>query len=160
MPVMGRVSRDLSAPETQALKEGTYKQLKSQAYGALKPADVEAQKALAHGMKVEIENAANASGGGFGTQLAAENAREGAAIKLREALARRLAVRGNTDIAGLGWLAHNPAATLGFMASRSPWVKSAIANTANQAGQRIPAFANSDALRATILAMLAQQPKQ
>jgi hypothetical protein len=47
---------EIPASQAQALKQGTYQQLKSAAYGTLKPAAVEAQKALARGIKEELVN--------------------------------------------------------------------------------------------------------
>ncbi len=46
---------DISPVDAQALKQGTYKQLKNRSYGELKNASVEGQKALARGLKEEIE---------------------------------------------------------------------------------------------------------
>ena len=45
---------EIPASDAQALKVGTYRQLKKAAYGSLKPAAVEAQKALARGIKEEL----------------------------------------------------------------------------------------------------------
>lgn len=47
---------NISAEQAQALKVGTYQQLKSRSYGELKSATVESQKALARGLKEEIGN--------------------------------------------------------------------------------------------------------
>lgn len=123
MPVMGRVSRDLSLPEAQAMKQGTYKQLRSKAYGELKAPEVEAQKALARGLKEEIESEAKK----YGVNLAPMNAREGAAIVTKEAIAKRLAAAGNRDPISLAWLASNPTTGLLFVMERSPAVKSMLA---------------------------------
>ena len=122
-PVMGRVAQDLSPLEAQAMKVGTYHQLKAQAYGALKPAQIEAQKALARGLKEEI--ASEAAKAGY--NITAPNIREGAAIEAREAIAKRLAAAGNRDPAGLAWLAHNPVTATLYLMERSPAVKSMLA---------------------------------
>lgn len=47
--------RDLTAAEAQAMKQGTYRALGSKAYGEVKGPSIEAQKALARGLKEEIE---------------------------------------------------------------------------------------------------------
>lgn len=46
----------IPAGDAQALKQGTYQQLKSAAYGSMKNATIEAQKALARGIKEELVN--------------------------------------------------------------------------------------------------------
>src|ERR1051325_7220009 len=73
-------SATMSVPEAQAMKTGTYAQLKAKAYGELKGADIEAQKAIARGLKEEIASEAQK----YGIDITAANAREGAAITARE----------------------------------------------------------------------------
>jgi hypothetical protein len=139
----------LTLPEAQALKQGTYRALGKKAYGEISTTGVEAQKAIARGLKEEIEDEAKASG--F-TNIAALNAREGAAIDAKEAIARRLAQAGNRDPVALAWLAHNPVAGLAFMVERSPAVKSLLArglyNSAAKAAGVTP-----EVLRAAIYAV-------
>ncbi len=122
-PVMGRVSRPLSLVEAQELKQGTYKSLKDKAYGEMKGPAIEANKALARGLKEEIEAEAKKAG----IDLGKMNMREGNAIQTLEAVAKRLAAKGNSDPLALAWLANNSAAGLGLVASRSPGVKSLLA---------------------------------
>lgn len=109
--------------EAQAMKTGTYAALKSKSYGELKGAAIEAQKALARGLKEEIANEAAKAG----LDLTAINAREGAAIEARDAIAKRIALAGNRDPAGLAWLAHSPVTALVYILERSPATKSLIA---------------------------------
>lgn len=52
----GGAVRNLTAEEAQAMKQGTYRALGNKSYGELKGATVEAQKALARGLKDEIAN--------------------------------------------------------------------------------------------------------
>lgn len=113
----------LTVPEAQALKTGTYQSLKEKAYGELKAPAIEAQKALARGLKEDIEQQAAQSG----IDIATPNAREGAVITAKEAIAKRLAAAGNRDPGSLAWLAHNPTAGLLFVMERSPAVKSMLA---------------------------------
>lgn len=47
----------IGAADAQAMKSGTYQQLKGKAYGELKSATIESQKALARGLKEELVNA-------------------------------------------------------------------------------------------------------
>ncbi len=118
----GIVSRDLTGPEAQAMKQGTYRALKDRAYGTVGNVEVEAQKNLARGLKEELEAEAARNG----IDLSVPNAREGAAIVAKEAIAKRLASAGNRDPVGLAWLAHNPATGLLYLAEKSPAVKSFI----------------------------------
>jgi hypothetical protein len=64
----------ITAEEAQALKTGTYRQLKNRAFGELKSADIEAQKALARGLKQELEKQF--------PELETLNAQESALLKL------------------------------------------------------------------------------
>lgn len=131
-PVMGRVSRDLTLPEAQAMKSGTYRALKEKSYGELKAPAIEAQKALARGLKEEIEIEAKKAG----VDIAAVNAREGAAITAKEAVARRVAAAGNREPIAMAWLAANPTAGMLFVLERSPAVKSMIARGLYQSASR------------------------
>lgn len=113
----------MSTQAAQSLKTGTYAALKAKSYGELKGAAIEAEKTLARGLKEEIAKEAAKSG----IDLGAINAREGAAITARDAIAKRVAMVGNRDPAGLAWLAHSPTTFLMALAERSPVVKSMIA---------------------------------
>src|SRR3569833_1622744 len=53
-PVAGPGPGSVPAVDAQAMKQGTYKALGSKAYGEVKGASIEAQKALARGLKEEI----------------------------------------------------------------------------------------------------------
>lgn len=128
-PVMGRVSRDLTPAEAQAMKVGTYRAIGKRGYGEVKGAAVETEKALARGLKEDLET----EGLKHGVDLKALNLKEGNAMQAAEAVAKRLAVKGNHDILGIAWLAENPTAALAFAVSRSPAVKSLIANGAYRA---------------------------
>lgn len=105
----------------QALKQGTYRILDKK-YGQVATADDEAQKAISRGLKEQIAAAA--------PEVAPLNARESALINARDIVERRHLMEGNKNIIGLGTLAHNPFATLGFMADRSALVKSLLAHGA------------------------------
>lgn len=123
----------ITPTQAQALKTGTYAQLKNKAYGELKGASIEAQKTLARGLKEEIASEASK----YGIDISAVNAREGAAITAREAVAKRVAMAGNRDPAGLAWLAHNPTTFLLALMERSPVVKSLIARGLYQSAGKI-----------------------
>ena len=85
---------NISATQAQALKTGTYQQLKSQAYGQLKPAAVEAQKALARGLKEELETQF--------PEIKGLNAKESELIGLDKSLERAVNRVQNWEQIGLG----------------------------------------------------------
>lgn len=85
---------DIPATQAQALKTGTYQQLKGAAYGSLKPATVEAQKALARGIKEELEAQF--------PEIKDMNAKEGALIGLDKSLERAVNRVQNWEEIGLG----------------------------------------------------------
>jgi hypothetical protein len=148
----------LSATEAQALKQGTYKALKDQAYGTVKGSAIEAQKALARGLKEEVAAEAER----HGIDITTPNLREGAAITARDAVAKRVAMVGNRDPAGLAWLAHNPTTFLLALAERSPIVKSYLARglysaAANAAG--VPTAAIRTAIAAVASAGAEDAPQ-
>lgn len=136
----------LRPSEAQAIKVGTYKNLGDKAYaGTLTPASVEGQKALARGLKEDIEAATAGQGltSASGRTVAQLNTREGAAITAKEAVARRVAQAGNRDPVALAWLANNPVAGLAFIMERSPAIKSMLGrnlySSASKAA-RVPEF--------------------
>lgn len=115
-----RPATPLTVAEAQALKQGTYKAIGSRAYGETQGAALEAEKALARGLKEGIETAHPSVKG--------LNAREGALIEARDAIAKRVGLAANRDPGGIGWIAENPKSFLAFLLARSPAVKSMIAN--------------------------------
>jgi hypothetical protein len=127
---------DIDLQTAQAIKKGTYKQLPGKAYGELKGAEIESQKALARGLKEEIEDEVGNSLQGIkgklglpgGVNISAANARQGAALQARDALARRLVTSQNHNPMGLASLAvSHPATFLAVLMDRNPGVKSLIA---------------------------------
>ena len=117
-----RPARPMSVQEAQKLKVGTYKALGEKKYGELSTPAIEAQKALARGLKEDIETEVAKQG----IDISALNVKEAGAIQAKEAIARRLAAAGNRDPVALAWLAHNPVTGLAFIMERSPAVKSLI----------------------------------
>lgn len=83
----------LSAPDAQALKVGTYQQLRGK-YGQLSSASVEAQKALARGIKEEIATAI--------PEIGKLNARDSQFLNLDPILERAVARISNHDVGGIG----------------------------------------------------------
>lgn len=103
----------------QTMKQGTYAALGNKAFGELKGAEIEAQKALARGLKEEI--AAAVPG------VAKLNAAESELLNAANVLERRVLMNSNNNPIGLGALADNPASFVAWMADRSPWFKSMVA---------------------------------
>jgi hypothetical protein len=106
----------------QRLKQGTYRALGAKAYepGAKGvTASIDAQKDLAHGLKERIQVAH--------PEVGPLNAREGKLIEAREAAERALAKSEARDKVGFGWLANHPESAVGWMAEKSPYLKSLLA---------------------------------
>ena len=112
----------------QRLKQGTYKALGSKSYGELKGAEIEAQKALARGLKDEIVRAE--------PSLAGLNAAESRLLNAEEVALRRVLMDANKNPVGLGTL--NPATLAFWMADRSPLVKSLLARGMYKGSEGIP----------------------
>lgn len=120
--------RQMPVQEAQALKQGTYKAMGQRAYGETKGAALEAEKALARGLKEGIEQAH--------PEVKGLNAREGALIEARNAIAKRVAQAANRDPGGLAWLAANPGQLVAFAMSRNPAVKSMLARGLYQSAEK------------------------
>jgi hypothetical protein len=83
----------IPAAEAQAIKQGTYRQLKKD-YGKMKNATIEAQKALARGIREEL--------GAAIPEIEALNAREGKLLGLSEELERAVRRGANHQMFGIG----------------------------------------------------------
>lgn len=108
----------MSVPEAQAMKVGTYEQI-GKKYGEVSSAEIEAQKALARGLKEEI--AAEVPG------IAKLNARDSQLMAAADSVGRRVALSGNKDPVGFAWVAANPTTFLAALMDRNPAVKSFVA---------------------------------
>jgi hypothetical protein len=109
----------MSPKMAQRLKTGTYRQLKDKAYGEMKSADIEAQKALARGLKEEIEKVI--------PQVRPLNVRESQLLNALSLTERRVLMSANKDPVGLGIFASNIDKFVGWMANRSDLFKSLVA---------------------------------
>lgn len=116
--------------EAQALKQGTYQTLGSKAYGEVKTADMETQKALARGLKEEIATAA--------PEVKPVNERLSNLLNVEEVLAPRVSLEGNKNPIGLGSLSPSTAHLLTWLMDRSPWVKSMLARGMYSGSEAIP----------------------
>lgn len=129
----------IPASEAQQLKTGTYQQLKDKAYGQLSTAAIEAQKALARGLKEELANQF--------PELSDLNKQDSDFYGLQGALEKAVQRIGNhqligigTPLAGAGAKAitgsNAAAATAGVMKAvlDNPMVKSRLAISLSKAG--------------------------
>jgi hypothetical protein len=133
----------LSPTQAQSLKQGTYSVL-SKKYGQLGSAETEAQKALARGLKEELERAAPG--------IDVLNAKEADQLKALNALGRRVALTGNKDPIGFAWVTHNPMVFLTALIDRSPAVKSMLANGLYQSAGAA-AKVSPDLIRTAVVAL-------
>lgn len=108
--------------QAQKLKQGTYRQLRDK-YGEQGAADVEAQKALARGLKEEIVNEV--------PELGPLNARESEILNALKMVEHRAAVDANKNPVGLMPLTPNTARASLFLADRSALIKSLLARALN-----------------------------
>jgi len=134
--------------EANALKEGTYQTLRK-SYGQLGSADIEAQKALARGLKEEIEQQAPG--------VEAVNRQIGNYTEAAKAVGRRVAVAANRDPVGFAWVAHNPQMFLAALLDRSPAVKSMLARGLYQSAGRV-AQVSPQLIRAAVVALTTDPP--
>jgi len=109
----------------QRLKQGIYKVLKDK-YGVLGSDTVEAQKALARGLKEEIANVV--------PEISKLNAKESELLNALVLAEQRTLMAGNKNPAGLTFLATNPKAAAAFLADRSELFKSIVARLMYSAG--------------------------
>jgi hypothetical protein len=110
----------------QELKKGTYKTL-SKSYGELKGAEIEAQKALARGLKEKISESV--------PQVAGLNKRESDLLNALKVTERRALMDANKNPLGLGAIAPDPARMMAFLADRNAWIKSMGARGLYQASK-------------------------
>jgi hypothetical protein len=142
----------LSMPESQSMKQGTYRALKGKSYsGELKSAEVEAQKGLARGLKEEIAAGA--------PEVGPLNLEESQLLTLKKALQDRARTSGNADPLKLGesvLLAgiHPKRAALGLINRPSVLSRGSIGlNEASQFYDKMPV---ANAFRTALLSLLGQ----
>jgi hypothetical protein len=120
----------------QEMKQGTYKQLDKK-YGQLSSAEVEAQKALARGLKDGIADAVPG--------VAGKNERMSELINALEVGERRALMQLNNNPNGLALLAHDPRTWAAFMADKSALFKSVMARLMYSGSGVIPTTAGAAA---------------
>lgn len=85
---------EIPASEAQSLKQGTYRQLKGKAYGELKSATIESQKALARGIKEELAQQF--------PELSGLNRAESQLLNLEPQIERAIGRQANHQMVGIG----------------------------------------------------------
>lgn len=137
----------------QELKQGTYRSLGKKAFGEMKGTETEAQKALARGLKEEIETEV----GKRGVNISAPNARAGRAQEAMDAVSRRVAVGGNANPGGLATLAvSHPTTFISMLLDKSPAVKSMLARGLYQSAG-IATGVSPVAIRAAVQALVSSK---
>lgn len=126
--------KDIPVQLAQKMKQATYGGLR-ESYGELKGAEIEAQKALARGMKEEVSKAVLTVG--------ALNARESELINALDVTERRALMELNKNPAGLSLLAHSKEALAAFLTDRSATFKALVARALYSQPQSIPATAGT-----------------
>ena len=91
---VNKIPIDIPAADAQAEKIGTYQQLRARSYGELKSASIEAQKALARGLKEELASQF--------PELSSLNAQEGRLLSFEPELERAVARINNHQLFGIG----------------------------------------------------------
>ncbi len=113
----------------QQIKQGTYSAL-SKKYGQLGGAEVEAQKAIARGLKDGISDAV--------PSIAKLNAKDSELITALNVAERRSLVGLNNNPMSLSLLADSPGKMAAFMADKSALFKSIVARMLNAGSRAIP----------------------
>jgi hypothetical protein len=124
-PLIETPTQAIPVQLAQELKQGTYSGLQGK-YGQLGSTEIQAQKTLARGLKEKIA--------GEVENIGALNKAESKLLDTLSVTERRIMMDLNKDPISLGWLSNNPAATVGFMATRSPKFKSILANVLYRVG--------------------------
>jgi hypothetical protein len=149
IPASGK--EDMSIQVAQALKQGTYKQL-AKKYGQLGSADVEAQKAIARGLKEQVAKQA--------PEVVPLNLEESKLLNVLSVAERRIVMEANKNPMGLALLTKDPKAWAAFMADRSATAKSLLARIMNRASKRMSGAASSGTAQKAMETASAMAPSQ
>lgn len=143
--------KDIPVQLAQEMKQGTYRALKDKAYtGEMKSASIEAQKALARGLKEEIAAAV--------PEVRALNAQESRLLTALPMVERRVMVAANKNPIGLGWLAKNPTHLAAWMADRSELFKSLVARMLHAGSKNVPSMALAGPIGGMYQTTVADEP--
>jgi hypothetical protein len=121
---------EIPASDAQAMKQGTYQQLKGKSYGELKSATIESQKALARGLKEELVQQF--------PEIGKLNAEEGKLLGLDDALEDAVNRTRNRNVISLGGkvlAGKNPGLAIAHEILGLPAIQSRIAIAISQASK-------------------------
>lgn len=119
-PIIKTTSQTIPVQLAQDLKQGTYKALKNK-YGQLGSTEVEAQKALARGLKEKVGEAV--------PEVMGLNKKESELIDTLDVVERRALMELNKNPGGLALLTENIPQFAAFMADKSALFKSLLARS-------------------------------
>lgn len=138
----------ISVPDAQRMKVGSYREI-GNAYKA--PEKQQALKALARGLKEEVEGAVPG--------ISERNQKVAELMAARDAVSRRIGVEANADPLGILWASHSPELFVAGVLHKQPLVRSLIARGAwNMAGTA--AKVSPQVLRSAVMAIAqGQQPE-
>ena len=119
-PIIKTTSQTIPVQLAQELKQGTYKALKNK-YGQLGSTEVEAQKALARGLKEKVGEAV--------PEIMGLNKKEAQLIDTLDVVERRALMELNKNPMGLALLTETPQQFAAFMADKSALFKSLLARS-------------------------------
>ena len=128
----GLVPDNIPVEQAQKIKLGIYKTLKKE-YGTLGGDKVEAQKALARGLKEEIEKVV--------PSVVIHNKRASEMWNALNVSERRALLNLNQNPANFAWLAHSPSGFAVYLADKSAAFKGLVALMINAGKEQIPATA-------------------
>lgn len=121
---------DIPVKYAQTLKKGTYQHLGDKAYsGELKTADIDAQKAIARGLKEQIAKSI--------PEVSPLNAEESELLNAMSVSERRVLMEANKNPMGLSLLTTSPKKMAAFMADRSGLFKSIVARMLNTTAEKL-----------------------
>jgi hypothetical protein len=119
---------DIPVQLAQELKKGTYRAIGGKAYGEIGSASVEAQKALARGLREEVAKAV--------PSITAPLSREASIMNVMDVAGNRALMEANKNPLGLAALRmDNPASAATFLADRWAALKAFLAMQAYGAGK-------------------------
>lgn len=127
-----RIPDNIPVRQAQDFKTGLHREL-AERYGqqGVDASDTAARKALARGLKEEIETAVPA--------VIVPNAEQSALRNAHKLVERRALLEGNNNVTGLAPLAPNPAALATFLMDKFGLTKSVVARLLNSGQEAIPA---------------------
>jgi len=128
------IPNQIPVDRAQQFKQTLYTELKNK-YGTLSEGSEAAKKALARGLREDLESAVPG--------VVAPNAKASELWNALNVAERRALIQGNNSIPSLPFLAGNPQAMGAFTAARSQYIKSMLAHALNSLDKGIPMAARN-----------------